>query len=356
MLYANFFVLLLLCNSIYRNDIFIDFFVLLISYIFIGIAGFLLNDFFDAEPDRIARKNNITLKYKPMYVAIVIFILIISGLALSSTISINIVYLLLVQLALLIAYSIKHIRLKERGILGVVTDATYAHLIPEIILLILMNKFSNQFFVPVFFLLMSFSIGLRDILIHQLKDYENDKKSNTKTFVSSRPTRASGYIDSLNIAIAAFTLLFVFELYWVTNLKYMLILSGALGIAFLSIILIGTNKHVNDAYIRAYIICTSLFLGFMLNQSKLYIGLVFLLHPYILSFLSRNAQALFIKIKYATRVFLGKLLLTIIPLALNHVIFLLFKIIGRDLRKKPLYKKQQEPVFMKNLRLFFGGK
>jgi 4-hydroxybenzoate polyprenyltransferase len=297
MLYANFFVLLLLCNSIYRNEIFIDFFTLLISYIFIGIAGFLLNDFFDAEPDRIARKNNITLKYKPIYVAIVIFILILSGLALSSIISISIVYLLLVQLALLIAYSVKYIRLKERGFWGILTDATYAHLIPEIILLILINKYSNQIFVPVFFLLMSFSIGLRDILIHQLKDYENDKKSNTKTYVSSRPTKASSYIDMLNIAIAAFILLFVFELYWVTNIKYMLILSGTLGITYLYIILIDTNEHLNDAYIRAYIICTSLLLGFMLNQSKLFIGLVFLLHPYILSFLSRNAQALYIKIK-----------------------------------------------------------
>jgi hypothetical protein len=136
----------------------------------------------------------------------------------------------------------------------------------------------------------------------------------------------------------------------------MLILFGALTIVFIIIIISGKYKYLNDVYIRAYIICTSLLLGFMLNQSKLYIGLVFLLHPYILSFLSRNVHALFIKIKYAARVFLGKLLLTIIPLALNHVIFLLFKMIGKDLKKKPLYKKQQEPLLIKNLRLFLSGK
>jgi hypothetical protein len=259
-------------------------------------------------------------------------------------------------LALLIAYSVKHIRLKERGFWGVVTDAAYAHLIPEIILLVLINKFSNQFFVPIFFLLLSFSIGVRDILIHQFKDYENDKKSHTKTFVSSQPTKASGYINSLNIAIAAFTLLLAVELYLVTDLKYMLILFGALTIVFIIIIISGAYKHLNDAYIRAYIICTSLLLGFMLNQSKLYIGFVFLLHPYILSFLRRNVHALYIKIKYVTILFLSKLLLTIIPLALNYIIFLIFKIISRDLRKKPLYNKQQEPLLMKNFRLRLGGK
>lgn len=356
MLYANFFVLLLLSNFIYQNDIFIDFFVLLISYVFIGIAGFLLNDFFDAEPDRIAGKNNITLRYRPAHVAIVIFILILSGLVLSSTISIHIVYLLLLQLSLLIAYSVKHIRLKEKGFLGVVTDAAYAHLIPEIILLALIHKFSNQFFVPVFFLLLSFSVGVRDIIVHQLNDYENDKKSNTKTFISLNPTKATGYINSLNLLIAAFMVLFTLELYWFTGLKFILILLGALATVFVGIIISDSYKRTNDVYIRAYIICTSVLLGFILIQSGLYIGLVFLLHPYILSFLKGNAHALFIKIKYATKVILGKLLLTIIPLALNNIIFFLFIMIGRDLRKKPLYKKQQEPLLMKKFRLLLGGK
>jgi hypothetical protein len=37
-------------------------------------------------------------------------------------------------------------------------------------------------------------------------------------------------------------------------------------------------------------------------------------------------------------------------------IFLLFKMIGKDLKKKPLYKKQQEPLLIKYLRLFLSGK
>jgi hypothetical protein len=83
------------------------------------------------------------------------------------------------------------IRIKERGLWGLIADALYAHAIPAVMAAYTYTLISQQ--VPdLVFISMLFSwqfcVGVRNVLLHQLSDLESDKQSGTNTFVSKRST------------------------------------------------------------------------------------------------------------------------------------------------------------------------
>lgn len=84
------------------------------------------------------------------------------------------------------SYSLKPLRLKERGIFGTIWCSAAQKCVP-ILLVLLRCPFSWRM-VPV--LLLSFFIGMRYILIHQLSDIQNDKKANVSTFSLHHPSAA----------------------------------------------------------------------------------------------------------------------------------------------------------------------
>lgn len=82
-------------------------------------------------------------------------------------------------------YSSPPFRLKERGILGVITDALYAHVLPCMLagytftkIVPGMSVISYHTFIFTGWLLL---MGCRNILNHQLEDHENDVLSGTRT-------------------------------------------------------------------------------------------------------------------------------------------------------------------------------
>src|SRR5690606_8357795 len=117
-------------------------FSLLVSYVLIGMGGFLLNDFYDREADIKAGKINSTTKInKYLFWAILILLWFISALILYN-LSIDIFFIILIQFLLLFLYSHPSIRLKEKSFWGLIIDATYAHLLPLILLMVLF--YNNQ--------------------------------------------------------------------------------------------------------------------------------------------------------------------------------------------------------------------
>jgi 1,4-dihydroxy-2-naphthoate octaprenyltransferase len=86
-------------------------------------------------------------------------------------------------------YSVSPIRLKRRGLPGVLADAAGAHAFPA---LFVMFAFANAAAIKLSLpWVMSVSLwasasGIRGILWHQLRDYENDKRSGGFTFVCRR--------------------------------------------------------------------------------------------------------------------------------------------------------------------------
>jgi 4-hydroxybenzoate polyprenyltransferase len=353
MLYCNYFVLLILAFSLTKNEVITSFLPILIAYLLVGIAGFLLNDLWDKEKDRIAGKPNITNHLTPLFLIGLIASILILGLALLQLVAVSITILLSILISFLILYSIPRIRLKEKGIWGAITDALYAHVIPELILLSFINLYLDFYFIPVFFILFNFGIGLKDILIHQLEDFENDKKSNVKTLATDNISLAKRIIEIVNLSLGPILITFLIELYLYSNQIPFLIFALLIGLLLIATWLISKTKKDN-LQLRIYIICSSFFLGVL----SLYYGinqlLLFLIHPYFISFVRSSIHAIYLRFIYVLKVVFGLFLLTILPLIINHFLFYTFLLFGRNLKEKPLYKKESEPNFITKIRRAFN--
>jgi len=179
----------------------------------VGIAGFgyFLNDACDIAADRAAGKPNAAAARDPLARAGILLGLLAVGLAPWSLLPRNAVNLTLLalQVGALTLYSARPFRLKERGLAGVLTDTLYGHLLPVAIALStffpepLGSLGSARTAGPIFVLLVFVVLllackGLRNILLHQLGDRENDRRSGLRTFVLARgPVRALALVNRL---------------------------------------------------------------------------------------------------------------------------------------------------------------
>lgn len=157
----------------------------------IGFAafGYLTNDWSDVKKDELAgKKNLLSLLGFPTRVFLLVLTLFF---ALApwyylphTTIT---VLLFMLEIALFVVYAFPPLRLKERGFAGVFTDALYAHAIPAVFaaytfsLAITVSPFRN-FLISLLFTWQLIT-GIRNILIHQVEDIENDKAGGNRTFV-----------------------------------------------------------------------------------------------------------------------------------------------------------------------------
>jgi 4-hydroxybenzoate polyprenyltransferase len=151
--------------------------------------GYLFNDLFDIKTDAIAGKRNF-LAGKQWFFVIGLFLLsatFVFGpwLYLPNT---RLSFILIaVQILLFVLYSAPPVRLKERGMAGIITDALYAHGLPTF-LAAYTYALAADFVFPTadIFILFTWQVlaGVRNILIHQADDLDADKKSGSKNFVA----------------------------------------------------------------------------------------------------------------------------------------------------------------------------
>jgi 4-hydroxybenzoate polyprenyltransferase len=90
-------------------------------------------------------------------------------------------------------YSVPPFRLKSRGILGVVADASGAHLFPALAAALLALRAAEKAIDPVWLgavAAWAFGCGLRGILWHQFQDLEYDRKAGVRTFMLRHSRRA----------------------------------------------------------------------------------------------------------------------------------------------------------------------
>jgi 4-hydroxybenzoate polyprenyltransferase len=156
--------------------------------------GYLINDLFDEEKDRLAGKKNFILDKPVVYqlglATVSISLIIVPWFFLPAE---RLSYILIgIELSLFLLYSIPPFRLKERGAGGLIVDSLYAHAVP--VLLAAYTFFLASFYqsaFPAFLLLFIWQLlcGVRNILIHQLEDKSADEQSQTKTYASAVATR-----------------------------------------------------------------------------------------------------------------------------------------------------------------------
>lgn len=170
--------------------------------------GYFINEFFDQQEDLEAGKIN-KLSLIKNYQKLLLFVFICSITFLPWLyLPKDQVTAVLIALEILcfVAYSFPWIRLKKSTYLAGILDASYAYLLPSLLsyhtfYLISPVKIEVVTLLPFFVLL--FFIGYRNILIHQVIDVLNDKKSGLITLPQ---------VLGIEKTKALFTTLFIFEL------------------------------------------------------------------------------------------------------------------------------------------------
>lgn len=186
----------LLYGVIYLYDIFdthllFFLFISLILSIGIGGIGYLFNDYNDIEQDQLIGKQNIFNVFAKDKIAILSFISLFFATIPWFFLPFTRVSLLLIFLEffLFYAYAFKPFRWKENAILGVLSDAFYAHILPALLAIYTFSRFSTHshfevttvlLFILVLWLLL---FGVRNIFNHQIEDLHNDIKTNIKTSI-----------------------------------------------------------------------------------------------------------------------------------------------------------------------------
>ncbi len=176
-------------------------FILLSLITVFGIAqiAYLLNDWGDEKKDLAVAKRNVVVGLS--FLNRIFLLSIVLAFALLPWLffpynKINII-LLGVELFLFLFYALPPFRSKERPIAGILTDTLYAHVVPCLLAAFTFMEISNKtspkipcsqdFPVGAFLVVMSlwqFFLGIRNIFLHQLGDFNDDMASDMKTFVT----------------------------------------------------------------------------------------------------------------------------------------------------------------------------
>lgn len=167
----------------------VAFFVSLIS---ISTFGYLLNDFFDVEADKVAGKKNALAEFS-IYIRL-LFVILALGMGIVAWFFITpfrpgATALLALQIIALAAYSAPPLRLKEKNMAGILTDAFYGHINPVFIAITAywvgysQSNMAGLSLLALLFLCTTLK-GIRNILLHQLDDRRKDRLSDIKTFVT----------------------------------------------------------------------------------------------------------------------------------------------------------------------------
>ncbi|MEM7049891.1 MAG: UbiA family prenyltransferase [Acidobacteriota bacterium] len=163
----------------------------LVALVALASFGYLLNDLADAEQDRRVGRRRAAFLRPAQHRALVVLSLLVGLLGWTLLAAPPAASLLLaLQLALLVAYSVPPLRLKERGLLGVIADALYGHVLPVAITLLVFAPAPGVAPVALAVVLWSLAKGLRNILLHQIEDRKRDRRAAVRTLLSRRPPLA----------------------------------------------------------------------------------------------------------------------------------------------------------------------
>jgi 4-hydroxybenzoate polyprenyltransferase len=197
----------------------------------IGGCGYLLTDAFDVEEDRRAGKRNgwqtLSTRGRWSLTLLLVAAAVLPWLALPNADRAGV--LILIELALFAAYAVPPIRLKERGIAGIILDASYAHVLPALVAWVTFGpRAPTSFDLVTVFVLVAWTLplGMRHLLRHQHDDLDRDRLAGARTYASHRGRESTMalIVDRL-LPLEALTT--VVALLWFARLAPLLLLGFA---------------------------------------------------------------------------------------------------------------------------------
>ncbi|MCB0555237.1 MAG: UbiA prenyltransferase family protein [Phaeodactylibacter sp.] len=167
-------------------------FLMLLAFIASGIFVRFYNDLFDMAADARGGKFNLASRVSPFWrilapVLATAFIILILMILKAPAYLYGLMGL---QHLLYILYSTPPVRLKNRGLAGALTDAAYGHAMPAVIgwafAISLSDEAGGSFLFPAVVLLiitLQLLSGIKNILFHQVMDFEKDRAAAARTLV-----------------------------------------------------------------------------------------------------------------------------------------------------------------------------
>ena len=153
------------------------------AFVFLAVLGYMINDFFDKTADEKVGKSNFFTSRPAGFKLIIPMVATVDAvLWYLLNPSFMTIGLICIEVFFFIVYSMPPMRLKETAI-GLPIDAAYSRVLPSLIALTLWPFWSmlNTWLIIVSGTWL-FVIGLRNIFLHQVDDFENDKYAEVKTF------------------------------------------------------------------------------------------------------------------------------------------------------------------------------
>jgi 4-hydroxybenzoate polyprenyltransferase len=171
-----------------------------LSLVAMALYASIINDFTDLEIDLACGKSNMMQNLKPANRVLLVLVSLAVVITAAWFIYPNIygvVFYLLITLSISL-YSFQPVRLKKRGIWGIISCASAEHLFPTLFSIAVVAFYANFKLGPLWLIAagaLSLLYGIRGILWHQFLDRENDIQSGTKTFAAgTTPQAFNNYI------------------------------------------------------------------------------------------------------------------------------------------------------------------
>jgi len=181
--------LLILYQRLELEQALLSIVVVLFSISSAASFGHIVNDIFDIEEDQKKRKPNAMAELHAWQRAAFLILFVVTGFITLIFAEVDRVAIILLGTIYVISilYSVPPFRLKERGVWGVLADATAAHALPTLLVITIMGVVPSPGILQEKGLVLSaliwqFSVGLRGILIHQQQDLDSDVEAGTLTF------------------------------------------------------------------------------------------------------------------------------------------------------------------------------
>ena len=167
LIFCSIYVVLFFGNQLKTDILFYLFISILLS---IGIAGlgYVMNDIKDFKDDLQNNKPNLFNKFsKSQSVLLVVLFALLSIFPwLYLPTDKYTFYLLVIEFLLFFVYAFPPFRLKEKGFLGIITDALYAQVVPSLLAVYTFSKISNTILNVKLIVLYSYFIALLGYLLY----------------------------------------------------------------------------------------------------------------------------------------------------------------------------------------------
>ncbi len=203
----------------------IAFTYLIVLFFIYASAGAISNDYGDLEQDRLLKKKKAILSLKESKVVLLLLILsvVFEIVVLNLTQAFDFRFILItVGYGICLEYSLPPLRFKERGVWGLLFGSMVQRAIPVAILFTIFSFWTLSGVLYVIFLIM---VGFRAMIVHQMKDYENDIKSRTKTMATNSGVERMVKLENASWIVELLTF-FVFLISLTLQMEKLFLLFG----------------------------------------------------------------------------------------------------------------------------------